>query len=170
VVLLGCHTTDNSDEARCMLAESDEVAMSLLVRSSLSALHCVPATPSAAVGALGFSMGASWALWLAGRVPDLVAATVTFYGTQSIDMAPATSAFLGHFAETDPFVSDDERTLFEADLRVLGKDVECHDYPGTHHWFFEADRPDYDEAAATRAWERTIAFLRDRLPTGPHRA
>ena len=54
---------------------------------------------------------------------------MAFYGTQSIDMTPATSAFLGHYAATDPYVDDDERTLLEADLHVLDKDVEFHHYP-----------------------------------------
>jgi carboxymethylenebutenolidase len=91
---------------------------------------------------------------------------VCFYGSQNIDMTPATSAFLGHYAETDPYVDEDERTLLEADLHVLDKDVEFHRYPGTGHWFFEADQPAYDEAAAALAWERTLAFLRDRLVGG----
>jgi carboxymethylenebutenolidase len=161
--LFAGRTADTPDEAEAMLAEADMDSTAHLVRSSLFALHTMPATPDAPVGTLGFSMGASWALWLAGRIPDLVGATVVFYGTQKIDMAPATSAFLGHFAETDPYVDDDELTLLEADLHVLDKDVEFHHYPGTGHWFFESDRPAYDEAAATLAWDRTLAFLRDRL-------
>jgi carboxymethylenebutenolidase len=161
--LFAGRTADDPAEAQALLADSDMEAMAHLVRSSLFTLRGLPATPEAPVGTLGFSMGASWALWLAGRIPDLVGATVAFYGTQSIDMTPATSAFLGHFAETDPYVDDDERTLLEADLHVLDKDVEFHHYPGTGHWFFESDRSTYDEAAAALAWERTIDFLRSRL-------
>jgi carboxymethylenebutenolidase len=161
--LFAGRTADTPGDAEALLAGSDMDAMVQLVRSSLFTLHGLPATPDAPVGTLGFSMGASWALWLAGRIPDLVGATVVFYGTQSIDMTPATAAFLGHFAETDPFIDDDERTLLEADLHVLDKDVEFHDYPGTGHWFFEADRDAFDEAAATLAWDRTVAFLRRHL-------
>jgi carboxymethylenebutenolidase len=156
-------TADDPAEAEALLGESDMDAMAHLVRSSLFTLRGMPATPDAPVGTLGFSMGASWALWLAARIPDLVGATVCFYGSQSIDMTPATSAFLGHYAETDPYVDEDERTLLEADLHVLDKDVEFHDYPGTGHWFFEADREAYDEAAAALAWDRTVAFLRRHL-------
>jgi carboxymethylenebutenolidase len=158
--LFAGRTADTPDDAEALLAGSDMDAMVHLVRSSLFTLHGLPATPDTPVGTLGFSMGASWALWLAGRIPDLVGATVVFYGTQSIDMTPATAAFLGHFAETDPFIDDDERTLLEADLHVLDKDVQFYDYPGTSHWFFEADRGAYDEAAATLAWDRTVTFLR----------
>ena len=82
-------------------------------------------------------------------------------------MAPATSAFLGHFAEKDDFVDDDELTLLEADLRLLDKDVEFHTYPGTTHWFFEADRPTHDPAAAELAWDRTLAFLHRHLDYTP---
>jgi carboxymethylenebutenolidase len=164
--LYGGRTTDNPDEAKALLAEADMDATLRLVRSSIYALRGMPATPDAPVGVLGFSMGASWALWLASRVPDLVGATVVFYGSQNIDMAPARSPFLGHFAETDAFVDDDELTLLEADLRLLDKDVTFHRYPGAGHWFFESDRPAYDEAAAALAWDRTIGFLRDHLFPG----
>lgn len=35
-----------------------------------------------------------------------------------------------------------------------------HIYPGSGHWFAEANRPDaYVPAAAELAWQRTLAFL-----------
>jgi carboxymethylenebutenolidase len=156
-------TTGDPDEARALLAEADMDTMVQLVRSSLFTLRSLPATPDTPVGVLGFSMGASWALWLASRIPDLVGATVVFYGSQNIDMAPAQGAFLGHFAESDEHVDDEELTLLEAELRLLDKDVNFHRYPGTGHWFFEADQPTYDEVAATLAWDRTVAFLHQHL-------
>ena len=161
--LMDGQTVDDPTEAQAMLAEADMDATLHLVRSSLFTLRGLPATPDAPVGVLGFSMGASWALWLASRVPDLVGATVTFYGAQNIDMAPSTSAFLGHYAERDAYVADDELTLLEAELRLLEKDVTFHRYPDTDHWFFESDRPAYQEAAASLAWERTVAFLHQHL-------
>ena len=36
-------------------------------------------------------------------------------------------------------------------------------YPGTGHWFAEPSRDAYRPAAAELAFERTIAFLEDRL-------
>jgi carboxymethylenebutenolidase len=161
--LNGGRTTRDPEVAKTLLANADMNATLDLVRSSLLTLRGMPATPDAPVGVLGFSMGASWALWLAGRMPELVDATAVFYGSQSIDMAPARSAFLGHFAETDPWVGDDELTLLESELHVLDKDVTFHRYPGTGHWFFESDQPAYDEAAAELAWDRTLAFFRRHL-------
>jgi carboxymethylenebutenolidase len=161
--LYGGVTTDDVSEAEALLAKADMDAMLDLVRSSALTLRAMPATPDGPIGTLGFSMGASWAFWLASRVPEVVGATVAYYGTQNVDMRPATAAFLGHFAEVDPYVDDDERTLLEADLHVLDKDVTFHHYPGTGHWFFETGNAAYDEAAAGLSWDRTLAFLHGRL-------
>jgi alpha-beta hydrolase superfamily lysophospholipase len=70
--LCGGRTVDDPDEAKAMLAEADMDATLDLVRSSVITLRALPATPDAPVGTLGFSMGASWALWLASRTPELV--------------------------------------------------------------------------------------------------
>jgi carboxymethylenebutenolidase len=161
--LLDGQTTDDPETARTLLAETDMDVAVHLVRRSLFTLRSLPATPEAPVGVVGFSMGASWALWLASRVPELVGATVVFYGSQNIDMAPATSPFLGHFAESDDLVDDEELTLLEAELRLLDKDVTFYRYPNTEHWFFESDRPAYDPASAELAWQRTVAFLHEHL-------
>ena len=108
-------------------------------------------------------MGASLGLWLSARVPEGVAATAVFYGAQDIDFDGATVRLPRPLRRDDPYVEDDSLVLLEADLRLLEKDVEFHRYPGTEHWFFEADRPEYDPAAAALAWERTLAFLGDHL-------
>ena len=118
---------------------------------------------------LGWSMGASMALWLAARVPDAIAATAVFYGGQDIDMIDARSAFLGHYAEDDPYVDEDGLVLLESELHLDGLDVEFHRYPGTRHWFAEPDRPEHDEAAAALAWDRTLAFFRRHLPVADPR-
>jgi carboxymethylenebutenolidase len=157
-------TADSPDEAEALLAVTDPNVTASTVVSSATALRSMPLTPDAPIGVLGFSMGASWAMWLATRAPELVDATVMFYGTQEIDFEAARSAVQGHFAEHDEFVSADARVEMEAHLRLLGKDVEFYDYPGTGHWFVEDDRPAaYVAGAAELAWERTIAFLRSRL-------
>lgn len=152
------------DEAEALLAASDPNVGVRLVATAAYKLRDLRITPDAPIGVVGFSMGASWALWLSARAPELVGATVAFYGSQNIDFDGARSAYLGHFAEHDEFESDDDIAFLEASLGLAGCDVTFHRYPGTSHWFFESDRPvAYDPAAADLAWERTVEFLRARL-------
>lgn len=147
------------DEAEQGLAEANADELAHLTRSSLQTLRDLPATGDRPVGILGYSMGASMAFWLTARVPDDVGATAAFYGSQAIDMADARAAFLGHFAEDDPYVDDDELTLLEAELHLDERVVTFHHYPGTQHWFAEPDRPEHDPIAAQLAWDRTMAFF-----------
>jgi carboxymethylenebutenolidase len=151
-------------EAEAHLGSVDANELAHRTRSSLQTLLDLPATTGERVGLLGYSMGASMALWLAARVPAPVAATAVYYGSQDIDMGEATSAFLGHYLPSDPYVDDDELALLEAELHLDGLSVEFHRYPGVDHWFAESDRPEYNLAAATLAWDRTLAFLATHLP------
>ena len=154
-------------EAEKQLHEADANELAHLTRSSLATLRSMAHTPDGPVGVLGWSMGASMALWLAARVPDDVAATAVYYGGQDIDMEDARCAFLGHFAETDPYVDEDGLVLLESELHLDGLEVEFHRYPGTPHWFAEPDRPEHDPHAAALAWDRTLDFFETYLPPGP---
>jgi carboxymethylenebutenolidase len=128
-------------------------------------LQARPEVKGPPIGVIGFSMGGRWALWLAGTRPALpIQAVTTFYGARSGDYSKSRAAFQGHFAEEDPWVSDASRRKLERTLEAAGRKVDFHVYPGTGHWFFEADREDaYDPGAAKLAWERTLAFLRANL-------
>jgi carboxymethylenebutenolidase len=162
--LMGGALPSSADEAQRLLAESDPNEGVALVTASAARLRNLRITPDGPIAVVGFSMGASWALWLSARAPDVVAATVVFYGSQNIDFDGARSAYLGHFAEHDPFESDDDIAFLEASLGLAGCDVTFHRYAGTGHWFFESDRPDaFDADAAELAWSRTVEFLRAHL-------
>ncbi|HET7652343.1 MAG TPA: alpha/beta fold hydrolase [Acidimicrobiales bacterium] len=162
--LMGGALPSSADEAQRLLAESDPNEGVALVTASAARLRNLRITPDGPIAVVGFSMGASWALWLSARAPDVVAATVVFYGSQNIDFDGARSAYLGHFAEHDPFESDDDIAFLEASLGLAGCDVTFHRYAGTGHWFFESDRPDaFDADAAEQAWSRTVEFLRAHL-------
>jgi carboxymethylenebutenolidase len=110
---------------------------------------------------VAFSLGVYYALDLAAASPKHVRRVVIFYGSGDGDYANSQAAYLGHFAENDPYEPRSGIDQLEANLKRLGRPVTFYHYPGTGHWFFEPDRADaYNPAAATLAWERTLAFLR----------
>ena len=158
--LSGGVATDDPEEAQRLLADSDPNETAALVLASVVALRAHSADPDAPIAVLGYSMGASWGLWLATRQPDSVDAVVAYYGTQNIDFEDLRAPVLGHYAESDPLVSEDDLTEMHARLLLSEKSVIVHRYEGTRHWFAEEDRPDFhDPVAADLAWSRTLEFL-----------
>jgi carboxymethylenebutenolidase len=117
--------------------------------------------PNRGLTVIGFSLGAYYALDFSVAAPELVHSVVVFYGTGIDDCTNSQAAYLGHFAENDPYEPPASVEYLEEVLRRAGRPATIYHYPGTGHWFFEPDRPDaYDEAAAKLAWERTLAFLK----------
>jgi carboxymethylenebutenolidase len=110
---------------------------------------------------IGFSLGAFFALDLSNADSAHIRSVVLFYGTGAEDFSQSQAAYLGHFAEDDDFEPQASVDNLEAILKRAGRPVTFYRYPGTGHWFFEPDRPQaYNPAAATLAWERTLAFLK----------
>lgn len=117
--------------------------------------------PGRGLAVAGFSLGAFYALDLAAADPERIRSVVLFYGTGEGDFSRARADFLGHFAENDPYEPKSNVDELEASLKQAGRPVTFYRYPGAGHWFFEPDRPDaYNPAAASLAWERTLAFLK----------
>jgi len=127
------------------------------------ALAAIDRLAASKIGAVGFSMGAAWAMWCAAQRPA-VAASVVYYGSlQGSSLTRASVPVLGHFAEADPYESDEAVLAFERTLRDAGRRVAIHCYPGTGHWFAEPSRDAWRPEAAELAFERTVAFLREHL-------
>lgn len=162
-------TPADEREGEALLGEIDPNRLVRDVRAAADVLHQLPASTGEHIGVLGLSMGASMALWLSDRAPELVRATVTFYGLQDLAFDQTQSAYLCHFAESDPFVDDDAASYFEAVLHLgeAGNEIEIHRYPGAGHWFFEPGQAAFDEAASELAWDRTSAFLARHLGSTP---
>ena len=115
---------------------------------------------------IGFSLGAYFALDLSVTQPEHIRSVVIFYGTRPGDYGQSKAAYLGHFAETDEFEPQPNVDNLEESLRRAGRPATFYRYSGTGHWFFERDRQDaYNQQAATLAWERTLTFLRNSLPS-----
>jgi carboxymethylenebutenolidase len=165
--LYGGSIASTIEEAERVSATLDYRQAIKHVEAGMDHLLRHPATVGGKIAVVGFSMGAAYATWLTTLRPE-AGAVVLFYGGAEWgeDFALQTrAAFLGHFAENDPYESTDAMRQFEQQLHAAGKEVAFHVYPGTGHWFFEHDRPDaYNEEAAGLAWQRTLEFLRANLP------
>lgn len=150
------------DEAQVLQeeVESDLEAMGAMVKVARD--HLASLRPGEPVGIVGFSMGTDWAVITAASDPD-VAAIVLFYGGWVGDFSEMKSRVLGHYAENDPYQSPQRTNGMVENMQAAGVDVTIYHYPGTAHWFMEEDRPEYDPAAASLAWERTLEFLKQSL-------
>jgi len=154
---------ETAAEAQFELGESDPNETAALILSSIVTLRSQTDRPDGPVAIVGFSMGASWALWVATRQPASVRAVVAYYGTQDIDFADLQAPVLGHFtADGDDLVSSDDVIEMHAHLLLLDKAVQVHHYDGTDHFFAEESPAEaLDPVAEALAWERTLEFLRE---------
>jgi carboxymethylenebutenolidase len=110
---------------------------------------------------IGFSLGAYYALDLAAAEPEYIHSVVIFYGTGDGDYSSSKAEYLGHFAENDAFEPQTNVDNLEESLKGAGRPVTFYRYNDTGHWFFEPDRSEaYNQAAASLAWDRTLAFLK----------
>jgi carboxymethylenebutenolidase len=152
----------NQEEER---AQGDIRGAVAFLRHSGSSDAAPSANRRETLAVIGFSLGGAFAFDLSVNMADDITAVVTFYATYpGLDYRRAQAAYLCHFAENDPFEPAESVAELERDLKDAGTQATFYTYPGTTHWFFEANRPDaYDPAAAALAWERTIAFLNAEL-------
>ena len=167
--LFAGHIALTIEEAERHKSEWDEEhAVPAIILPAVDQLSHHPAVQGHGLGVIGFSMGAYWALWLAQRLPQLVRSVTLFYGTNggAGDFKSSQAAFLGHFAELDPYETEAGIQALERNLKQANRPVQFYNYPGTSHWFFEQDRPDaYHPQSAQLAWDRTMAFLKETLAT-----
>ncbi|MCB1338080.1 MAG: dienelactone hydrolase family protein [Maritimibacter sp.] len=115
------------------------------------------------VGCVGFCYGGGVCNALAVAYPEL-AASVPFYGRQAAaaDVPKIAAPLLLHYAGLDERVNEGW-PAYEAALTEHGKTYTAHIYEGVNHGFHNDSTPRYDEAAATLAWDRTIAFFAEHL-------
>jgi carboxymethylenebutenolidase len=155
------------EEAKALREQLDLPRMEAAARAAVGVLQAQPGVDPKRLGAMGFSMGGEWSGLLSDWYPEALRAMVLVYGAAPADFTVARAAVQGHFAEVDEWESLDYVRHMEAAMRAAGREVTIHVYPGVGHWFFEPNRPDvYDAEASRLVWERTLAFLRQKL-SGP---
>ncbi|MGJ8592542.1 MAG: dienelactone hydrolase family protein [Aquaticitalea sp.] len=152
----------NDDDGRTMLQQRDRDEM---LEDFIAAFYYLKNHENCDgnIGIVGFCYGGSVSNMLAVRVPELKAA-VPFYGGQPTaeETKSIIAPLLIHYAELDKRVNEGWPD-YEAALKANDKEYTVHFYPDTNHGFHNTTTPRYDKLAAELAWERTIAFFKEKL-------
>lgn len=158
--------TTSPDKARKMLMALNIAETGKDLGGALTYLRAHAAVAPQRTAVLGFCMGGQLALYAGQEHQDLVAAVVDFYGIHpNVTIVPARlrAPVLGHFAKHDESVPLEAVHALAAGVRSAGGSFELHEYDANHAFFNDTRPSVYDEASATLAWERTLAFFKTHL-------
>lgn len=158
----GTPENDEAKAAEMMRAIDSE----LTTKNFIAAVKYLETHPNSngKVGCTGFCWGGAMTNQVAVGAPTLDAA-VPYYGRQpSAEQVKQIKApVLAHYAENDQGINAGIEAFGEA-LEQAGIEHQFYTYPGTQHAFNNDTNPDrYNAEAAKLAWERTVAFFREKL-------
>lgn len=160
-------TPPNEDEARDLHPKMNQDDAVAALVAAVDFLKKYPGS-TGKVGAVGFCFGGLMVNRLAAASPELDAG-VAYYGRQvpTAQVPNIKAALLLHYAENDAGVNAGIAD-YEAALKANNKSYVIYTYPGTQHAFNnDTGAARYNKTAADLAWQRTIAFFKEKLGTPP---
>jgi carboxymethylenebutenolidase len=141
-------------------------------RALFDYLAARPEVAGEAFGTTGYCMGGRTSLTVAGRVPERVAAAMSFHGGGLAAEDPGSphlladkvraAVYVGGARDDSSFTPEQAETLDTA-LTDAGVAHTIEWYPALHG-FAVPDNGPYDEAAARRHWTATTDFFGTHLP------
>jgi carboxymethylenebutenolidase len=119
------------------------------------------------LGVVGFCWGGAMANRLAVHAPEVDAAVPYYGGQPAAEEVPKIKAsLLLHYAGLDERINKGI-PAFETALKGAGADYRIHMYAGAKHAFNNDTNPErYHKASADLAWQRTVAFFKEKLNAG----
>ncbi len=155
-------TPANPDEARPLFQKLEPAANIKNFTAAVAYLKTHPQS-TGKVGCMGFCWGGGVTNQVAVNAPDLKAAA-PFYGIQPAleDVPKIKAAMLLHYAGDDTRINAGIAAYEEA-LKNAGVEYKTHMYEGAGHAFFNDTGARYNKDAAALAWERTLAFFKNKL-------
>ena len=156
-------TPQNPDEARPLFQKLDREAN---IKNFVAAVQYLKTDPQSTgkVACMGFCWGGGVTNQVAVNAPDLSAA-VPFYGAQPApeDVPKVKASMLIHYAGNDQRINAGI-PVFEEALQKASIDYKIFIYEGAGHAFFNDTNPSsYKKETADLAWNRTLAFFKDKL-------
>lgn len=156
----------DAEEAERLMSELAISRVGADVDGAVAALLNDHRVDGGRVGALGFGMGGSLALFAGTRNPR-VGAVADFYGIfpdVPLELARLQAPVLGIFGSDDELVSGEDVRKLEIQLAAAGKRSSFEVVQGVGHAFMNDARPDcFDARAAAGCWGTLLAFLRAEL-------
>lgn len=158
-------TPQDPDEARTLIGKLDAPAT---VKNYVAAVQYLKTHPlsTGKVGCMGFCWGGGMTNQVAVNAADLDAA-VPFYGMPPAgeDVPKIKAPLLLHYAGNDERINAGI-AAYEDALKKASIQYTLYMYEGAQHAFFnDTSAERYNKEAAQLAWERTLAFLNEKLKT-----
>jgi carboxymethylenebutenolidase len=156
-------TPEDSEKAPAMLGQLDKDKTTKDFVAAVKYLKTRPLS-SGKVGVVGFCWGGAMANQVAVHSPDVIA-VVPYYGAQPApeDVPKIKASLLLQYAGLDGRINSGI-PAFEAALKAASVDYKIYMYDGAQHAFNNDTTPArYNKDAAQLAWQRTIAFLKEKL-------
>ncbi|MEH8018123.1 dienelactone hydrolase family protein [Rheinheimera muenzenbergensis] len=119
---------------------------------------------SGKLGVVGFCFGGAMAGRLAAELPEVVNASVPFYGSPPPEalIANIIAPLLVQLGELDERVNQ-QWPAAEALFQQHKLDYKIEVYAGSHHGFHNDSTARYNKEMAELAWQRTLTFFRQHL-------
>lgn len=156
-------TPEDPEKAPALLGQLDKEKNTKNFVAAVKYLKAYPLS-TGKVGVVGFCWGGAMANQVAVHSPDLVAA-VPYYGAAPVseDVPKIKASLLLNYAGVDERINAGI-PAFEAALKAAGVNYKLYMYEGAQHAFNNDMAPTrYNKDAAQLAWQRTIAFLKEKL-------
>ena len=140
-------------------------------RAFFDYLQARPEVTGMRFGTTGYCMGGRTSLVVAGRVPDRVAAAMTFHGGGLAADDPDSPHLLADriraavyvgAAKNDPFYTPEQSATLDAALTAAGVEHLIEWYSAAHG-FAVTDNAPYDPSAADRHWTAMASFFGEHL-------
>jgi carboxymethylenebutenolidase len=167
VDLYAGRVADNPDSAMAYMKSVNEERSWEILQGAYRFLAEDPRIAATRRGTIGWCFGGGWSLQCALTFPDLDACVI-YYG-RLVTTPPAyekvKAPILGVFGNQDGSINPEMVNQFEKALQQANVRYEIHRYDAGHA-FANPSAANYNEAAASDAWQKTRAFLAKYLKQG----
>lgn len=130
------------------------------LKSALTYLAEQPGVDAERIGAIGFCMGGGFAIaW--GAADNRLKAIAPFYGSnpRPLEAVARSCPVVGSYPDKDFTTPQGQKLAVALERYHIPADIKV--YPNSKHSFFNDQGHSYNEAAATDAWQRVLAFFKE---------